>query len=249
MGDHETAPSEGPNGSREAGKARLMASSRRWTMKDKRQNRQTGQTSIWDLMERMNSTPGAKGEARGAAGERAESFVSPRGNQSPTGPLTTEALPPQVMQEVLDPENLKEAMAKVKANKGAPGIDGMTVEQLPGYLQTHLPGIKQQLLEGTYKPQPVRRVEIPKPDGGVRKLGIPTVLDRFIQQAVQQVLTRRWDPTFSQSSFGFRPGRSAHQAVETAQRHIADGCAWVVDIDLEKFFDRVNHDRLKTTRP
>jgi RNA-directed DNA polymerase len=153
------------------------------------------------------------------------------------------------MQEVLDPENLKEAMAKVKANKGAPGIDGMTVEQLPGYLQTHLPGIKQQLLEGTYKPQPVRRVEIPKPDGGVRKLGIPTVLDRFIQQAVQQVLTRRWDPTFSQSSFGFRPGRSAHQAVETAQRHIADGCAWVVDIDLEKFFDRVNHDRLKTTRP
>jgi len=206
-------------------------------MKDRRRNNQTGQETIWDLMERLSSAPGVEGEAQDAAGGRVESFVSPRGNQSPTSPLT-------VMQEVLDPENLKEALARVKANKGAPGIDGRTVEQLPGHLKTHLPGIKQQLLEGTYQPMPVRRVEIPKPDGGVRKLGIPTVVDRFIQQAVQQVLTRRWDPTFSQGSYGFRPGRSAHQAVEAAQRHIAEGCAWVVDIDLEKFFDQVNHDRL-----
>jgi RNA-directed DNA polymerase len=206
-------------------------------MKDKRQNTQTVQETIWDLMERMSSAPGVEGEAQDATGERVESFISPRGNQSPTGPLT-------VMQEVLEPENLKAALAKVKANKGAPGIDGMTVNQLPGYLQTHLPRIKQQLLEGTYQPMPVKRVEIPKPDGGVRKLGIPSVLDRFIQQAVQQVLTRRWEGTFSQSSFGFRPGKSAHQAVEAAQRFIAEGCAWVVDIDLEKFFDQVNHDRL-----
>jgi len=145
---------------------------------------------------------------------------------------------------VLEPENLKAALAKVQANKGSPGIDGMTVGQLPAYLRAHWHLIRQQLLDGTYKPQPVKRVEIPKPDGGVRKLGIPTVVDRFIQQAVQQVLTRRWDPTFSQNSFGFRPCKSAHQAVEAAQRLIAEGCGWVVDIDLEKFFDRVNHDRL-----
>jgi RNA-directed DNA polymerase len=148
------------------------------------------------------------------------------------------------MQEVLQPENLEDALRQVQANKGSPGVDGMTVKQLPEYLLLHWPRIKQQLLEGTYRPQPVKRVEIPKPDGGVRKLGIPTVLDRFIQQAVQQVLTGRWDQTFSPSSFGFRPGKSAHQAVEAAQRHIAGGCGWVVDLDLEKFFDRVNHDRL-----
>jgi RNA-directed DNA polymerase len=149
-----------------------------------------------------------------------------------------------MMQEVLQPDNLKAALRQVQANQGAPGIDGMTVKQLPEHLKTHWPRIRQQLLEGTYQPQAVRRVEIPKPDGGVRKLGIPTVLDRFIQQAVQQVLTGRWDGTFCPNSFGFRPGKSAHQAVETAQRHIADGCSWVVDLDLEKFFDRVNHDRL-----
>src|SRR5882672_4970812 len=118
------------------------------------------------------------------------------------------------MREVLQPENPKAALRQVQSNKGAPGIDGMTVKQLAGHLLTHWAGIRQQLLEGTYQPQPVRRVEIPKPDGGVRKLGIPTVVDRFIQQAVQQVLTRRWDKAFSPNSFGFRPGKSAHQAVE-----------------------------------
>jgi RNA-directed DNA polymerase len=148
------------------------------------------------------------------------------------------------MQEVLEPENLGSALRQVRANKGSPGIDGMCVDELPEFLRRHWPEIRQQLMNGTYRPQPVRRVEIPKPDGGTRKLGVPAALDRFIQQAVAQVLGRRWDPTFSESSYGFRPGRSAHQAVEMAQRHIAAGHAWVVDIDLEKFFDKVNHDRL-----
>jgi RNA-directed DNA polymerase len=120
----------------------------------------------------------------------------------------------------------------------------MTVDGITDYLKQHWPAIREQLLSGTYQPKPVRRVEIPKPDGGVRKLGIPTVLDRFIQQAVMQVLQRQWDPTFSDHSYGFRPGRSAHQAVVQAQRYIAEGHRWCVDLDLEKFFDRVNHDKL-----
>ena len=149
-----------------------------------------------------------------------------------------------LMEEVGQRENLRKALKRVKKNRGSPGVDGMTVQQLPGYLCEHWPTIKDQLLQGTYKPQPVKRVKIPKPGGGVRRLGIPTVLDRFIQQAVLQVLQKRWDPMFSESSYGFRPGRSTHQAVAQAQTYIAEGYNWVVDIDLEKFFDRVNHDML-----
>jgi RNA-directed DNA polymerase len=151
----------------------------------------------------------------------------------------------RLMEEVCERENLKQALKRVKANKGAPGVDGMTVHALPAYLREHWPTIRASLLEGTYQPQPVRRVEIPKPDGGgVRKLGIPSALDRLVQQAVLQVLQRQWDPTFSESSYGFRPGRSAHQAVAKAQSYIQAGHRWVVDLDLEKFFDRVNHDSL-----
>ncbi len=148
------------------------------------------------------------------------------------------------MEAVVERENLKKALARVKRNKGAAGIDGMTVDDLPAHLKEHWPTICLQLLEGTYKSQPVRRVEIPKASGGTRSLGIPTVLDRFIQQAVMQVLQADWDGTFSETSFGFRPGRSAHQAVEQAQAYIASGHGFMVDIDLEKFFDRVNHDIL-----
>jgi RNA-directed DNA polymerase len=148
------------------------------------------------------------------------------------------------MEEVCDRENLKEALRRVKANQGGPGVDGMTVGELTDYVKQHWPTIRDQLLNGTYEPKPVRRVDLPKPDGGVRALGIPTVLDRFVQQAVMQVLQRRWDPTFSDHSYGFRPGRSAHHAVAQAQQHIAAGHDWVVDLDLEKFFDRVNHDKL-----
>jgi RNA-directed DNA polymerase len=208
-------------------------------MNDKRQNtrKEPGPRHNLDPQLLLPFAPGVAGEAQRDTGGRVEPFISPHAHQRPTNPLT-------VMQEVLHPDNLEMALQRVQSNKGAPGIDGMTVKQLPEFLGLHWPQIKQQLLEGTYKPRPVKRTEIPKPDGGVRKLGIPTVLDRFIQQAVQQVLTRRWDDTFSQSSFGFRPGKSAHQAVETAQRFITEGCRWVVDIDLEKFFDQVNHDRL-----
>jgi RNA-directed DNA polymerase len=148
------------------------------------------------------------------------------------------------MEEVCERENLNEALRQVKGNKGSAGVDGITVGQLTDYLKQHWPVIREQLLNGTYEPKPVRRVEIPKPDGGVRKLGIPTVLDRFIQQAVMQVLQRRWDSTFSDHSYGFRPGRSAHQAVAQAQQYIAVGYGWVIDLDVEKFFDRVNHDKL-----
>ena len=169
-----------------------------------------------------------------------------RGTEPPAAKRTAEspAGTEYLMEAVCNRENLWKALKQVQANKGSAGMDGMTVKQLPGYLGKHWPAVREQLLQGTYRPQPVKRVEIPKPDGGVRRLGIPTVLDRFIQQAVMQVLQGQWDWTFSRHSYGFRPGRSAHQAVAAAQQHIADGHRWVVDIDLDKFFDRVNHDRL-----
>ena len=150
----------------------------------------------------------------------------------------------KLIEEACEKENLKEALRRVKANAGAAGVDGMTVKELPDFLRENWPRLREQLLTGTYRPQPVRRVEIPKAGGGTRKLGIPTVVDRFVQQAVLQVLQERWDPTFSEHSYGFRPGRSAHQAVAQAQEYIQQGYDWVVDLDLEKFFDRVNHDIL-----
>ena len=177
------------------------------------------------------------GESRKAGRKETE---SPGVTNGPESPASTNRL----MEEVCERENLKEALRQVKANKGSPGVDGMTVGGITDYLKQHWPAIREQLLNGTYEPKPVRRVEIPKPDGGVRKLGIPSVLDRFIQQAVMQVLQRRWDRTFSNYSYGFRPGRSAHQAVAQAQQYIAEGHGWCIDLDLEKFFDRVNHDKL-----
>ena len=148
------------------------------------------------------------------------------------------------MEKVVERDNLKKALERVERNKGAAGVDNMQVKELRPYLMKHWNRIKQELLEGTYKPAPVRRVEIPKQDGGVRELGIPTVLDRFIQQAIQQVLTPIFEETFSDNSYGFRPGRGAQQAVRKAQSFIQGGKGIVVDIDLEKFFDRVNHDIL-----
>src|SRR6266850_913969 len=150
----------------------------------------------------------------------------------------------RLMEEVCARGNLVRAWKRVRSNKGGPGVDGMTIENAEAYLREHWPSIRSQLLSGTYQPQPVKRVEIPKPDGGIRKLGVPCVVDRLIQQALLQVLQKRWDPTFSEHSYGFRPGRSAHQAVAQAQRYVAEGYSVVVDLDLEKFFDRVNHDGL-----
>ena len=179
----------------------------------------------------------ATGEARSGAmeGTEARPATTQVESQAASGPS---------MEAIVERDNLRKALAQVKRNKGAPGIDGMSVDDLAPYLKEHWPAIRAQLLDGTYKPQPVRRVEIPKATGGTRPLGIPTVLDRLIQQAVMQVLQAGWDGTFSEASFGFRPGRSAHQAVQRAQELIASGHDHVVDIDLEKFFDRVNHDRL-----
>jgi RNA-directed DNA polymerase len=190
-----------------------------------------------NIQMKLDFSTALTGAARGVAGEGTESFVVTNVSENP-------ARTNRLMEEVCERENLKAALRQVKGNKGSAGVDRMTVSQLPDYLKQHWPVIREQLLNGTYEPQPVRRVEIPKPDGGMRKLGIPTALDRFIQQAVMQVLQRRWDSTFSEHSYGFRPGRSAHQAVAQAQQYIAEGYGWVVDLDLEKFFDRVNHDKL-----
>src|SRR3984957_14611998 len=196
-------------------------------MSDKRQKNQL----------ELAFTDESRSEAPRVSEEGTETLTAKRGTESP-------AIGERLMEEVCERENCKQALARVKANQGSAGVDRMTVQQLPEILKQYWPAIRAQLLSGTYTPQPVKRVEIPKPDGGVRKLGIPTVLDRFIQQAVMQALQRSWDGTFSEHSYGFRPKRSAHQAVEQAQQYQAEGYRWVVDLDLEKFFDRVNHDRL-----
>ena len=191
------------------------------------------------------------------AASRAEGPVRPQdtearslrrlGSERQTATATEEHVgpqPSQLMEEVLRKQNLIRALKRVRANKGAPGVDGMTVDELSGYLREHWLDIRQQLLSSTYVPTAVRVVHIPKPNGGTRMLGIPTVLDRFIQQAILQVFDPIFDAGFSESSYGFRPGRSALQAVEQARQHIAAGYRWLVDLDLEQFFDRVNHDIL-----
>ena len=166
-----------------------------------------------------------------------EALAGLQGDDTPVNRMT-------LMEQVTQRQNLFVALQKVKRNKGSAGIDGMSVDDLPAFLKQHWPDIKARLLNGSYRPTAVKQVLIPKPDGSKRKLGIPTVLDRFIQQALLQVLQPEWDQTFSHSSFGFRPKRSAHQAMQVAQAYINSGNHWVVDMDLEKFFDRVNHDVL-----
>lgn len=196
-------------------------------MSDRRQKRQ---------ME-LAFSPMRNGEAEPRAAKGTESLKAENQTERP-------AAPERVMEEICEPRNLKQALRRVKSNGGSPGIDGMPVEELGSYLIANWSKVRGALLGGTYRPQPVKRVEITKPDGGIRKLGVPTVVDRFIQQAVLQVLQPVWEPTFSAHSYGFRPEHSAHQAVAEAQQYLADGYRWVVDIDLEKFFDRVHHDRL-----
>jgi RNA-directed DNA polymerase len=167
----------------------------------------------------------------------------PSDSPAPEGPDPHPA-PVTLFESVLSRENLTQALKRVEQNAGAPGPDGMTTAELRPWLHAHWPGIREKLDAGTYRPSPVRRVQIPKPSGGTRDLGVPTVLDRLLQQALLQVLTPVFDPHFSDRSYGFRPGRSAHQAVRRAQEAMAEGHGWVVDLDLEAFFDRVNHDAL-----
>ena len=178
-----------------------------------------------------------RGEAPRRDGREVETITA---TAEPESPASTARL----MEAICAPDNIEPALRAVVRNKGAPGIDGITVKRLPGVLKARWSEIEDQLLRGRYQPQPVRRVKIPKPAGGTRNLGIPTVIDRVIQQAVLQRLQPLWDPTFSEHSYGFRPGRSAHQAVAQAQAYVVEGYRFVVDIDLAKFFDRVNHDRL-----
>jgi RNA-directed DNA polymerase len=174
---------------------------------------------------------------RGNASGQDETVVGEKGSDAPVVEVN-------LMERVLERENLIAALRKVERNGGSPGIDGMKTEELRSYLKEHWPSIKQELITDRYRPKPVKRVEIPKPGGGVRLLGIPTVLDRFIQQAILQIVQEEWDGSFSEGSFGFRPKRSAHQAIKQAQVYLRKGYSWIVDIDLEKFFDRVNHDKL-----
>jgi len=181
--------------------------------------------------------PDAKGEARNEPTERVE---LPMVEREPESPAATGRL----MEQVATEGNLLQAWKRVRANKGRPGIDGMTVEDLDLWMGDNIRIYPWMLTQGEYEPEPVFRVEIPKPCGGRRKLGIPTVVDRVVQQALLQHLQPLFEPTFSEHSYGFRPGRSAHQAVAQAQHYVQEGHTWVVDLDLEKFFDRVNHDRL-----
>lgn len=180
----------------------------------------------------------------GQPGEGGTGPGRPEESQAPTASDPARALTERLMEEVCRPDNLNQAYRRVKANRGAPGVDGMAIDQLPSWFAEHRQEFLAALGDGSYEPQPVRGVQIPKPGGGVRQLGIPTVIDRLVQQAILQVLEPLLDPTFSNFSYGFRPGRGAHDALAQAQKYVAEGRAIVVDMDLEKFFDRVNHDLL-----
>ena len=199
-------------------------------MRSRKEQRQQPTSNKEGSRQRVAVKP--PGYAGAPSSSPAQVVSSPRADQN------------DLLEQMLVKGNMLYAYKRVKRNGGAPGVDGVTVEQLQAHLNQHWGTIKEQLLTGTYKPMPVKRVEIPKPGGGIRLLGIPTVTDRLIQQALLQVMTPIFDPDFSPNSFGFRPGKRAHDAVKLAQEHIQQGYRWVVDMDLEKFFDRVNHDIL-----
>jgi RNA-directed DNA polymerase len=197
-------------------------------------------SSSWDEPRRQNSPEGeTAGEAKAVKPPRSPQRAEP-------SPARDEGKPDAgtLWEGIWEKGNLTAALKRVERNKGAPGVDGVRTEELRAYLKAHWQGIRESLESGGYKPKPVRRVEIPKPDGGMRLLGIPTVVDRLIQQAIAQALTPWFEEVFSPQSYGFRPGRSAHDAVKQAQAYIREGYEWAVDIDLEKYFDRVNHDML-----
>jgi RNA-directed DNA polymerase len=194
------------------------------------------------LGEAVHQTPGRPGRAGNGGGEATPTTA--RDEAGPARRVSTDCGAGGLLEQVLARENLVRAWQRVRANKGSAGVDGRTVQETGEYLKHAWPELRRRLLDGSYRPEPVRRVGIPKPGGGVRELGIPTVVDRLIQQALLQVLQPRIDPSFSEHSHGFRPGRSAHGAVLEAQRHVQAGYRVVVDVDLEKFFDRVNHDVL-----
>jgi RNA-directed DNA polymerase len=196
------------------------------------------------MSETLRQMPAQAGRAGAAHGEAARELASDEAEGPRHDPNDTGTPRAALLHAALTRENLQRAFKRVRANKGAAGVDGLDIDQTAAYLVTAWPGIREQLLSGTYRPSPVRRVTIPKPDGGERELGIPTVVDRLIQQALLQVLQPILDPTFSEHSYGFRPGRRAHDAVLAAQAHVQSGYKVVVDVDLEKFFDRVNHDIL-----
>ncbi len=204
-------------------------------MSVERQQSSGDQLYLWEDVAPVRPGAGGDGGTETAACEERQAFAASAQERALTSDL---------MERVCDRDNLNRAYKRVKANKGSPGVDGMTVHELGSWLAEHKESLIASMLNGRYEPRPVKGVEIPKPGGGMRQLGIPTVLDRLVQQAILQVLEPLLDPTFSESSYGFRPGRSAHQALRQASEYVADGRGIVVDLDLEKFFDRVNHDIL-----
>jgi RNA-directed DNA polymerase len=200
------------------------------------------QQGTWTQLRLMEA--GAGSVRHGGSGEGGTGTATREEGQGATASNRERALTSDLMEKVCERENLNRAYKRVKANKGAPGIDEMTVEELYGWIKENKDGLTASLLDGSYEPRPVKGVEIPKPSGGTRELGIPTVVDRLVQQAILQVMDAILDPTFSESSYGFRRGRNAHQALKRAAGYVEEGRGVVVDVDIARFFDRVNHDVL-----